>query len=93
MKGNCFRVWNTMRNSRRLFAHFKRRTFELLNSLAGTNRSLLSQFGFSPELLETEKLKREKAKELEVNLLRRSKRQCHVVFIRLENDQSIQAKG
>jgi hypothetical protein len=68
-KGNCARVWDTTRNSPRLFAHFKRRTYELLNSLAGTNRSLLSQFGFSPELLENEKLKREKAKELEVDLL------------------------
>lgn len=42
------------------------RTYELLKSLAGTNRSLLSQFGFSPELLENENLKREKAKELAV---------------------------
>ncbi|CAF3777533.1 unnamed protein product [Adineta steineri] len=41
------------------------RTFGLLQQLAGTNRSLLSQFGFSPELLENESIKREKAKELE----------------------------
>ncbi|CAF1531795.1 unnamed protein product [Adineta ricciae] len=49
------------------------RTYELLKSLAGTNRALLSQFGFSPELLENENLKREKAKEL-ANMTNESKR-------------------
>jgi hypothetical protein len=37
-----------------------------LRSLAGTNNAILSQFGFSTELLENESIKREKAKELEV---------------------------
>ncbi|CAF3069804.1 unnamed protein product [Rotaria socialis] len=41
------------------------RTFSLLESLAGTNASILSQFGFSPELLEIERIKKQKAKELE----------------------------
>ena len=42
------------------------RTFELLRSLAGTNNSILSQFGFSQDMLGKETIKKEKAKELEV---------------------------
>lgn len=41
------------------------RTYELLRSLAGTSSAILSQFGFSSEMLEKENQKREKAKELE----------------------------
>jgi len=48
------------------FYFFINRTYELLRSLAGTNNAILSQFGFSTELLEKENIKREKAKELEV---------------------------
>ncbi|CAF2391635.1 unnamed protein product [Rotaria sp. Silwood2] len=49
------------------------RTYELLKSLAGTNNAILSQFGFSAELLENDKRKREKSKELE-NMTNESKR-------------------
>ncbi len=45
---------------------FLNRTYELLRSLAGTNNSILRQFGYSTEMLEGESKKREKAKELEV---------------------------
>ncbi|CAF1151995.1 unnamed protein product [Rotaria sordida] len=41
------------------------RTYGILRSLAGTNTAILSQFGFSPELLENEERKRQKFKELE----------------------------
>lgn len=41
------------------------RTYQLLKSLAGTNNALLSQFGFSPQLLEEEEVKRQAAKKLE----------------------------
>ena len=42
------------------------RTYTLLQSLAGTNNSILRQFGLSTEMLENENQKREKGKELEV---------------------------
>lgn len=42
------------------------RTYELLQSLAGTNNAILSQFGFSQEMLERERMKKDKVKELEV---------------------------
>lgn len=45
---------------------FINRSYELLRSLAGTNNSILRQFGMSTEMLENENRKREKAKELEV---------------------------
>jgi len=50
------------------FAHkssIDQRTYELLRSLGGTNNAILSQFGFSAEMLENENSKREKATELE----------------------------
>lgn len=42
------------------------RTYELLRSLAGTNNAILSQFGFSQEMLERERLKKEQGKEFDV---------------------------
>lgn len=53
-------------NQEKTFIFCINRTFELLQSLAGTNNAILRQFGLSLEMLENEKGKREKAKELEV---------------------------
>ena len=48
------------------FSGLFNRTYELLRSLAGTNNAILSQFGFSQEMLERERTKKDKVKELEV---------------------------
>ena len=47
---------------------FQYRTYELIKSLASTDANLLGQFGISPLLIEQETKKRDKAKELEVNI-------------------------
>ena len=54
------------------------RTFTMLQSSAGTNPAILSQFGFSPTLLETEREKREKAKELDVKYFYSEVEKCYL---------------
>jgi len=80
MKG--YFQWNAFKNNNRFDLIF--RTYELLKSLAGTNNAILSQFGFSIEMLEEENQKREKAKELEVNFERFLSKS---ILLILENDE------
>ena len=61
------------------------RTYELLQSLAGTNNAILSQFGFSQEMLERERTKKEKMKELEV--YRKTSQDSIDLLLFAENDQ------